>query len=52
LAKPAKPAKLALFAAKMLPNFTQRAKGLIVWISPIFSSVPHQTFGPERPDKR
>ena len=32
-------AKLALFAAKMLPNFTQRAKGLIVWISPISSSL-------------
>jgi len=44
-AQPAKTAQSALFAAKLLPNFTQRAKGLIVWISPISSSVPHLTLG-------
>jgi hypothetical protein len=32
----AKPVLSALFAAKMLPN-SQRATGLIVWISPILS---------------
>jgi hypothetical protein len=34
LAESAKPAQLALFAAKLLPNLPKRATGLIVWDQP------------------
>jgi hypothetical protein len=43
--EPVKQAKLALFAVKMPPNFTQRVKGLIEWDQPDFFSALYQIFG-------